>query len=381
MGKKAGWTRVPFGDVVRLCNKRSHDPMRDGLKLCVGLEHLDSGDPRVHRWGSVVNGTTFTNVFRPGQVLFGKRRAYQRKVAVPDFSGVCSGDIYVFESRDEKVLLPEFLPFICQTDAFFEHAVATSAGSLSPRTNWKSMASYNFTLPPLQAQRRIVAVLAPAQLACEAARSAIKATRSLRMAHLDSFFQPRMEQAIPLRKAAEIVAGNTPPRANSELWGGTRYWASGKDLKTRHLDKTDETLTEEGWRLARIAPSGSTLIVVRGMILAHSFPVARCVKATAINQDLRALIARGELHADYLFLWSEWAARWFLRRVSNSSHGTKRIEGKVLGKAPVPLATGEEQMTLVSQGEAIAKGERLLRFRHLELEALRRSLLFNAIDK
>jgi hypothetical protein len=37
--------------------------------------------------------------------------------------GVCSGDIYVLESLDADVLLPELLPFICQADAFFEHAV------------------------------------------------------------------------------------------------------------------------------------------------------------------------------------------------------------------------------------------------------------------
>ena len=80
-------------------------------------------------------------------MLFGKRRAYQRKVAVADFDGVCSGDIYVFETKDAKVLLPELLPFICQTDAFFDHAVGTSAGSLSPRTNWSQLSNYSLSLP------------------------------------------------------------------------------------------------------------------------------------------------------------------------------------------------------------------------------------------
>ncbi len=63
-------------------------------------------------------------------------------------------------SRRTQRLLPELLPFICQTDGFFEHAVGTSAGSLSPRTNWESLASYEFALPPLEEQRRIADVLA-----------------------------------------------------------------------------------------------------------------------------------------------------------------------------------------------------------------------------
>ncbi|ACD94568.1 restriction endonuclease subunit S [Trichlorobacter lovleyi] len=156
---KPGWQKVKFGDVVRLSKERSSDPLADGYERYIGLEHIDPEDLRVRRWGNVADGVTFTSVFKPGQVLFGKRRAYQRKVAVADFAGVCSGDIYVLESKDPKKLLPELLPFICQTEAFFQHAVGTSAGSLSPRTNWTSLADFEFALPPLEEQRRIVELL------------------------------------------------------------------------------------------------------------------------------------------------------------------------------------------------------------------------------
>ena len=158
-GMKPGWRRVKFGDVVRLSKARSQDPLADGFERYVGLEHLEPGDLRIRSWGNVADGVTFTSVFRPGQVLFGKRRAYQRKVAVADFAGVCSGDIYVLETNDAQVLLPELLPFICQTDAFFEHAVGTSAGSLSPRTNWTSLADFEFALPSLENQINAVSLL------------------------------------------------------------------------------------------------------------------------------------------------------------------------------------------------------------------------------
>ena len=156
----AGWTRVAFGDVVRLSKARVADPEVAGIERVVGLEHIDPGDLRIRRWGDVADGTTFSTLFKSGQVLFGKRRAYQRKVAVADFEGVCSGDIYVLEPANDR-LMPELLPFLCQTDAFFDHAVATSAGSLSPRTNWTSLASFEFLLPPIQEQARLLeAVLA-----------------------------------------------------------------------------------------------------------------------------------------------------------------------------------------------------------------------------
>lgn len=149
------WPSVPFGDVVRLNTDRVADPAAAGIERYVGIEHITPEDLRVRSWGLVAEGTTFTNHFRPGQVLFAKRRAYQRKVAVADFEGVCSGDIYVLESKDPDVLLPELLPFICQTEGFFNHAVDTSAGSLSPRTNWSQLAAYEFPLPPPGEQRRL----------------------------------------------------------------------------------------------------------------------------------------------------------------------------------------------------------------------------------
>lgn len=156
--KHAEWIKVAFGDVVRLSKKATKDPESEGFERYIGLEHIKPGDLRIRDWGVIADGTSFTRVFRPGQVLFGKRRAYLRKVAVPDFSGVCSGDIYVLEPNSER-LISELLPFICQTDAFFDHAIGTSAGSLSPRTKWEDLEDYRFTLPPLSKQQELADLL------------------------------------------------------------------------------------------------------------------------------------------------------------------------------------------------------------------------------
>ena len=175
----AGWRRVKFGDVVQLSKARCADPLAEGVERYVGLEHLEPGDLRIRNWGNVADGVTFTSVFQPGQVLFGKRRAYQRKVAVADFSGVCSGDIYVMETQDAQVLLPELLPFICQTDAFFDHAIDTSAGSLSPRTNWTSLADFEFMLAPMLEQSKIIELLTALECASAAQQGAAESADQL----------------------------------------------------------------------------------------------------------------------------------------------------------------------------------------------------------
>lgn len=202
------YTKVAFGDVVQLSKERSKDPEAGGLERYVGLEHLEPGDLKIRGWGDSADGTTFTNVFRPGQVLFGKRRAYQRKVAVADFSGVCSGDIYVLEPKGND-LLPELLPFICQTDAFFDHAVGTSAGSLSPRTNWKSLATFEFALPPLEEQRRIAEVLLAAE--------------QLRATRLDAF--DKAETLLgSLLTSMVLGKGTSGPRRSTPLGSIPKHW-------------------------------------------------------------------------------------------------------------------------------------------------------------
>lgn len=155
---RAKWTRIRFGDLVENLNETERNSAEAGLERFIGLEHLEPGSLHVRSWGNVADGTTFTRRCRPGQVLFGKRRAYQRKVAIAEFDAVVSGDIYVLAPKNDR-LVPGLLPFLCLSERFFQHAVGTSAGSLSPRTNWSSLASFELDLPPLDKQLQIAEIL------------------------------------------------------------------------------------------------------------------------------------------------------------------------------------------------------------------------------
>jgi type I restriction enzyme S subunit len=165
---------VRFGDVAREVSASTRDPLADGFEYYIGLEHLDPESLKIRRWGMIEeNETTFTRIFRAGQVLFGRRRAYQRKAALAEFDGICSGDIIVIEAKPDR-LLPELLPFIVQTEGFYQHALSTSAGSLSPRTKWSSLAKYEFPLPPLDEQRRIAEILWAVEDAIEGWQNSIE---------------------------------------------------------------------------------------------------------------------------------------------------------------------------------------------------------------
>lgn len=151
---KTHWKKYRFDEVCRQVNEATKDPQAEGLDHVIGLEHIEPNNLHITQWDTLEKETTFTRKFKKGQVLFGRRRAYQRKVAYAEFDGICSGDILVFEAVEE-VLLPELLPFLIQSEGFFQKALATSAGSLSPRTKFKELADYEFLLPPKAEQKRL----------------------------------------------------------------------------------------------------------------------------------------------------------------------------------------------------------------------------------
>jgi len=158
---KNGWTRVAFGDVVRQVRDRV-DPYESGLKRYVAGKHMDTDDLRIRRWGMIGDGylgPAFHMRFKPGHILYGSRRTYLRKVAVVDFEGITANTTFVIESKNPKVLLPELLPFIMQTESFHEHSIKQSKGSVNPYVNFSDLTWYEFALPPMEEQRRL-AVLA-----------------------------------------------------------------------------------------------------------------------------------------------------------------------------------------------------------------------------
>lgn len=155
---KSNWKKYRFDEVCRQVNESSKNPAEDGLVHVIGLEHIEPNNLHITQWDTLEKKTTFTRKFVKGQVLFGRRRAYQRKVAYAEFDGICSGDILVFEAIKDK-MVPELLPFLIQSDGFFAKALETSAGSLSPRTKFKELADYEFLLPPLAEQQRLAELL------------------------------------------------------------------------------------------------------------------------------------------------------------------------------------------------------------------------------
>ncbi len=230
---KKGWTRVAFGDVVRQVKYRVN-PEVSNLERYVAGEHMDTDDLKIRRWGLIGDGylgPAFHMRFKPGHVLYGSRRTYLRKVAVADFEGITANTTYVIESKDPKVLLPELLPFIMQTESFHDHSIKQSKGSVNPYINFSDLTWYEFALPPLEEQRRIAEVLETCEAAVESTRRVLDAGRA---AELSLFWElTKRSNARPVALGSVLDEGPRNGFSATESGQPTGHWVLALSAITR----------------------------------------------------------------------------------------------------------------------------------------------------
>ena len=205
-------------------------------------------------------------------------------------------------------------------------------------------------IPPLAKQKHIAAILDKA----DAIRRKLQQSLSysddyLRSVFLDMFgdpvTNPKGWTTMPITKACKFTSGATPSKANSEYWEGLIPWVSPKDMKRYWIDDSIDHVSEVALKNANLksmAP-GAILIVVRGMILAHSFPVAQTREKVTINQDMKALTPLHGLKSEYVAWSLRCQKHKILSLVSNAGHGTCRLDQESLSSVEIGIPDKELQ--------------------------------------
>lgn len=148
------WVRIKFGEIAKQVSERVNPKPGDEKKY-IGLEHLDNESLIVKRWGGDVVLKGQKLAMKKGDILFAKRNAYLKRVALAPFDGIFSAHGMVIRPNGNNVL-PNFLPFFMQSEQFMNRAIAISEGSLSPTIKWKTLAEQTFIIPPKEIQSKAV---------------------------------------------------------------------------------------------------------------------------------------------------------------------------------------------------------------------------------
>ncbi len=352
---KHGWKTVKFGDIAENVATRV-EPAEAETDVYVGLEHLDPRSLHLRTWGHPSDVTGQKLAFKKGDVIFGRRRAYQRKLAVAEFDGICSAHAMVLRAKPEMIL-PELLPFFLQSDTFMERAVEISVGSLSPTINWKTLRVQEFPLPPIEEQKRIAKVLWAADEVAQTIKRTISGTEQVLKSIVNEFAHD-YAQTHKLAYVNDVIEGGRPVTYGILKPG--LHVADGipvvkvKDFPNGVVNLDNLLLTspeiESSYKRSRLK-SGDLLISIRGTV-GRLAEVPSSLEGANITQDTARLSINPAVNKTYVraLLESVFVQKQIQVRVTGLA-----VQGINLGelrKLPIPLPPRDMQEQIAERYEA-----------------------------
>jgi restriction endonuclease S subunit len=324
------------------------EPEEAEVDRYVGLEHIDPESLKIRRWGEPSDVESSKILFKSGDIIFGKRRAYQRKLVVADFDGICSAHAMVLRPKT-NVVLEEFLPFFMQSDIFMDLAVKISVGGLSPTINWRDLAKEEFALPPLEEQRRIAEVLLEIERLMDCLVTLKTSISTVRKSLLQFLLTNRDSwELVRLCEVAQIVGGGTPSTSKSEYWDGNITWLTPTEVVSANGETVRDSkrkITKEGLKnsSAKLLPVGTVLLTTRASVGA----VAIAEQEVTTNQGFQSLIPSEKTTSEFLLLWCQNNHRQLLARASGSTF--LEISSSEVKKLEIALPPLSIQAKIVAQ--------------------------------
>lgn len=327
------WIKVKFKELARQKSVRVDDPGQSGYEKYVGLEHLDSGELVVKRYGNTSDVTSTMKLFEKDDILFARRNTYLRRVSVAPFDGVCSGDIIVLEPI-LKHIVKGFLPIFMQFEPFENKIIALSAGAFSKRIKWKQLAEEEVVIPSIEDQNKIIDIIWNIQDNIQKAEHIISIDEKLNKELLNELLTkgithtkfkqtevgevPQDWSVCRLSDVIDIIGGGTPQTANPEYWNGDIPWISVDDFSkdSMYIESTTKTITEKGLNESstKILQSGDIIISARGTVGL----IAKMVKPMAFNQSCYGIRKTDKTTSDYVF----YLLKLLVEDIKHSSYGS-----------------------------------------------------------
>lgn len=362
---KTKWSKWKFADLVENINQKV-TPSKSGLEHYIGLVHLDSGFLKISRFGSTASIKGDKLKIYKGDIIFAKRNAYLKRVAIARFDAVASAHSLVLRAKPENVN-PDFLPFFLLSEMFWERAIQISVGSLSPTINWKALKQQEFMLPPKEHQMELAELLWAVDKVIESHRSTHSKLMTLKYKTCEKnfikgsgskkvkdFFLYKIPEHWMVKKMSSIanieygisksVANNTEPSIGWPIITGANINLDGTlDMsKKRYIEipTKDRFVLKKGdllfnWRSGSIEHIGKTAIFnLEGNYTYASFVLR-----------IRCGAMLDNVYAHYLLN--------FLREIEFFTKNTSKqinfkINAKIFKGLEIPVPPLEEQRNIIS---------------------------------
>ena len=327
------------------------------------MEHLDSGTLTVSRWGADVAPIGEKLLMKKGDVLFGKRRAYQKKVGIAPFDGIFSAHGMVLRPK-ENVITKEFFPLFISSDYFLDEAIRISVGSLSPTVNWKDLKNLEFFIPTIEEQNRIAPLVWAAIKTKNAYLDLISYTDNLVKSQFIEMFADTPKGK--LSDIAMITMGQSPNGKTYNTVGNGMCFYQGKtEFGDLYLGEATTWTTAP----TRIAEANDVLMSVRAPVGSTNIATKTCCLG-------RGLAGIRPINGKSTTMFILYSMRSIEDEIENMGVGStfKAINKEVVYNLPIPIASIDLQNKFVAFAEQSDKSKLLFEKQLLSLNYIIRRI-------
>lgn len=310
----SGWMEVPFSYMAEHISKRV-DPKDTDLDIYIGLEHIDPYSLKIKRYGKPedVKGTKL--IAQPGDIIFGKRRAYQGKVGLCEWDAIVSAHSMVLRPKEENIE-KDFLKFFMQSEEFYNRSIQISEGSLSPTIKWKVLEGQRFVIPPREKQQELISNLVTLENLFNKKNILLdrvkiykeKLNRDLMKVDQIKYYKHHLRDNFKVMKLEDISlnmkSGGTPQSTNKEYYNGNIPFVKVEDItnSSKYLNKTETYITKLG-----LENSSSWLVPKKSILYSMYASVGFvCINNIDVstNQAVISIIPNTEIvNLEYLYYY------------------------------------------------------------------------------
>ena len=361
---KSNWETFKFDEIAQKISK-TIDPNETTLETYVGLEHIDAEDLHIRRKGSPDDVKGGKLRCYPGDIIFGKRRAYQRKAAIVDFEGICSAHAFVLRANSE-VIDPKLFPFFLHSDQFMHRMVDISVGGLSPTINWGDLKHQEFLLPPKDQQAQLSKLLWAMDEVIEKEKEILGKMKRYDLSQLKHYFyDDKTSERLKLKNIVSIKKGKKPP-VLLEKGEGLPY-CTAKYLRTGEIESI---VQEEAWKKSVKINEREILVLWDGSNAGEMFFGKEGFLASTM---CKLEMTNNEFLKDFVFQFLRFKTNDIKRATVGSA--IPHVDPGMIENIQIPKLDNERQVSIVELFNSLKANIGLIKSKIRNSQSLQKSLI------
>lgn len=345
----SNWKNKKLKDIIQI-SKEKYNPDSDKTSYkCIELEHLSQGNGMLLGFTDSNEQNSIKNKFHEGNILFGKLRPYLEKYYFPNFDGVCSSEIWVFDTKE----YPKYIYYLIQTKRFLDIA-NVSSGSKMPRSDWNFMKDFIFPIPNIKTQKETSNLFTTIDKKIELLEKKHQKYQDFKKYLMQQIFAQKLRfnfsDEWKIVKLESLIkkgkAGGTPSSTNSDYYNGDIPFLSIRDMteQGKYIIKTEKTITEEGLN------NSSAWIIPKNSLL---YSIYASIGLVAINrsdistsQAIYGIILKEGVSLEYMYYYLTYFKKNVHKYIETGTQGN--LNAKLLKSFEILLPSLEEQEMIVN---------------------------------